>query len=377
MSASLKTTRLLPFVRIESDLPAVAEGQSAPRSIVFAIVLSEAAISTVRVSFATVNGSAAAGEDYQARSGTLSFLAGETRKTFAVWATGDTAAEFDETFYVEITSLTGPAVMQPDETAVTATIVNDDGFDLPFVGFDTDTVLANEGFEGARNLILQVTLSFAVSTIVRVKFETSNGSASHGSDYAFRSGQLVFRPGETQATFGIRVLGDATYEQDERLYVDLFAVTGPAQIDTNRNLAVGLILNDDTTTLPSVRVLAATVSRAEGHADVRNVVFTAELSFAALALIQVTFTTLDGSAQAGADYVARTGTLNFQPGQTTRTIGVQILGDTAFEADETFYFELVSVRGPALLNQPNATTIALILNDDLPEAIAVASSDIW
>lgn len=44
---------------------------------------------------------------------------------------------------------------------------------------------------------------------------------------------------------------------------------------------------------------------------------------------------MDGSAKAGIDYTATTGTLTFSPGETMKSIAVQIINDTVPEPDES------------------------------------------
>ena len=62
------------------------------------------------------------------------------------------------------------------------------------------------------------------------------------------------------------------------------------------------------------------------------------------------------------DYVARTGTLTFTPGETTKTITIEVKGDTKKEADETFYLDLFGLSGNALFTKNRG--VGTIVNDD-------------
>ena len=73
----------------------------------FTVTLDEAASGTVTVNYATSDGSAEAGDDYTAKSGTLSFSAGETSKTISVAIEDDSENESDETFTVTLSSASG------------------------------------------------------------------------------------------------------------------------------------------------------------------------------------------------------------------------------------------------------------------------------
>ncbi|MDQ3748130.1 MAG: hypothetical protein M3367_03805, partial [Acidobacteriota bacterium] len=78
------------------------EGNSGTTAFTFTASLSAASNQTVSVNFATANGTATAGEDYTATSGTLTFAAGEVNKTLTVLVNGDTFAEGNETFTVNL-----------------------------------------------------------------------------------------------------------------------------------------------------------------------------------------------------------------------------------------------------------------------------------
>ena len=76
----------------------------------------------------------------------------------------------------------------------------------------------------------------------------------------------------------------------------------------------------------------------------------------------VNYATADGTATtADSDYVAKTGTLTFAPGETTKTITDDVKGDNKKEADETFYLDLFGTSSNALFTKRG---IGTILNDD-------------
>src|SRR5262249_38487383 len=101
----------------------VVEGNSGTRSATFNVTLSAASILPVTVQYATANGTATAGSDYQARSGTLSIPTGKTTGTIAVPVTGDRLPEPDETFFVNLSGASNATIA--DGQAV-GTIVDDE-----------------------------------------------------------------------------------------------------------------------------------------------------------------------------------------------------------------------------------------------------------
>ena len=68
------------------------------------------------------------------------------------------------------------------------------------------------------------------------------------------------------------------------------------------------------------------------------------------------------AAKFGENYVARTGTLTFVPGETTKTITIEVKGDSKKEADETFSLNLLGNSGNSLFTRSRGT--GTILNDD-------------
>ena len=77
----------------------------------------------------------------------------------------------------------------------------------------------------------------------------------------------------------------------------------------------------------------------------------------------VSFRTVNGTATTGDnDYVARTGTLTFAPGETTKTITIEVKGDNKRESDESFYLDLSGNSSNSVLDKRRG--IGTILNDD-------------
>ena len=105
------------------DDAAVTEGDSGTVNAAFTVRLSTASGRTVTVDWATSDGTAAAGADYTAGNGALTFAAGETEKTFDVAVTGDAVDEDDETFTVTLSNAGNASIA--DATA-TGTITDDD-----------------------------------------------------------------------------------------------------------------------------------------------------------------------------------------------------------------------------------------------------------
>src|SRR5439155_5193359 len=129
-------------------------------------------------------------------------------------------------------------------------------------------------------------------------------------------------------------------------------------------------LNQNDWVLPgTLRISDATVT--EGHSGTVNAVFTVTLAAAPAANVTVNYATADGTATvAGGDYIATSGALTFTPGQTTKTITVQVKGDRIGELNETFNVNLTNAINADILD---GTGVGTIIDDEPRVSINNAS----
>lgn len=215
--------------------------------------------------------------------------------------------------------------------------------------------------------VFTITLSNAVALPVTINFATSDGSAKAGSDYFSTSGALTFDPGQLSKPISVRVIGDTSREPDETFFVNLSSATNAAISDGQ---GICTILNDDGP--PALSISDASVI--EGNSGTVNAVFTVTLSPASGQTVTVSFATADDTATvANNDYVTKSGTLTFNPGERNKTIDVQVIGDNSPEPDETFLVRLSSPVNAEILDSLGAGTI---INDESPLAadLSVATS---
>lgn len=227
---------VLPAVSVADAT--VTEGDNGTHYLAFTVSLSAAATGPVTVGYATADGTATAGSDYTARSGTLTFKAGQTSRVVRVAVAGDTAGEGDETVRFTVSSPAGATIA---DGAAIGTIVNDDGSPPPTLSIGNASF--KEGSAAAPgHATFTVTLSSASSTPVTVKYATKDYTATAGSDYVAGSGRITFAPGETSKTITVAAIGDAIIEPNERFDVVLSAPVGATIAD---GTGAGVIRNDD------------------------------------------------------------------------------------------------------------------------------------
>ena len=129
---------------------------------------------------------------------------------------------------------------------------------------------------------------------------------------------------------------------------------------TDPNLANNTATDTDTLTAPSMFVIDD-VTKAEDDTGTTPFVFTVTKQGGTGFATAVQFLTVEGTALAGSDYVAQSGTLNFGPLETAKTITVLVNGDTTIEGPETFTVHLLG-NTRALIGDADGT--GTIVNDD-------------
>jgi len=327
----------------------VTEGNAGTVTIDFTVTLSEALTDAVTVDYYTSDGTATAGVDYTAIPATTVIIpAGSTTTSVSVVVNGDTLFEADETVNLHVSSSSHASL---GSAIVVGTITNDDV--APSLSIASASVA--EGNAGTTNLALTVTLSAASGAETTVDYVTANATAIAGSDYnVITAATLTIPAGSTTGTVNIAVFGDTILEADETMSVIL---SNPVNATIATAVATGTIINDET--VPSLAI--ATVSVAEGNAGTTNLNFSVTLSAATTINTSVDFATSDGTATAGSDYTAVTGTINIGAGFTAGLITVVVSGDTIVEADETM---VVTLSNPSIATLDTATAVGTITNDD-------------
>ncbi|MFM7740607.1 MAG: Calx-beta domain-containing protein, partial [Planctomycetota bacterium] len=336
------------------------EGNSGTANMVFTVSMSSALNSAVTFNYATSNGTATAGSDYVATTGSATIPAGSTSVTIAVPVNGDTTVETDETFTLTLSALSSNAVFT--DNAAVGTIKNDD---VPPPTISVADRSQNEGNSGTANMVFTVTLSAVTAAPVTFGYATANGTATAGSDYVAATGTATIPAGSTSVTIPVVINGDTTVETDETFTLNLSNISSNATFA--RATATGTIKNDD---VPPPTVSVADVSRTEGNSGTSNMVFTVSISAATTAPVTFTYATADGTATAGSDYVAATGTATIPAGSTSVAVNVSINGDTTIENDETLTLNLSNLSANATFARATAT--GTIVNDDFPPSISVA-----
>lgn len=334
--------------------PSQLEGNAGTAAMLFSFSLSAPVQGGLSVNASTSDGTATlANGDYQPSSSNVFFSSLSTAaQTATVAINGDLTVEPDENFALNLTGLTLPTGITASSVTLpassTGTIRNDDATSLSIAA-----AAQPEGNVGTSNLAFSVSLTAPSATAISVNFATAPGTAV-ATDFTAAVGSITLNPGQTSQTINVAILGDTILEPDESFSLSL---SNPVGATLGTGVALGTIQNDD-----SVNLGISSVRAPEANSPFNFVV---SLTGASAVPISVQFTMVDGTAQAPTDYTATAGTLNFAPGETSKTISVAINPDTLVENAETFNVVLSNTNLlPPLVTLNPAIGVGTIDNDD-------------
>ncbi len=197
----------------------------------------------VSVSFATSNGSATAGSDYVANSGTLSWGDNDDgSRNITVQILEDGLDENDETVNLALSNPTGGASLGSPSTATLTILDNDDPMPQPGqLQFASPVFSAGEDSGSAT---ITVTRTGGSQGPVSVDYATSDGSATAGSDYTTAAGTLSWGNGDSAVkSFQVAIVDDVEEENDETVNLALSNPTGGASLGSPSSAS--LTIEDD------------------------------------------------------------------------------------------------------------------------------------
>lgn len=336
----------LPFITLGVSPATVAEAGS--EVLVFTFTRTAPVTDALTVNI-LVSGTATNGVDYAALGSSVTFAAGSSIATLTIDPFADALVENTET--VAITLQNGNGYLVGTSSAVVGTILNSDP---PVISLSVSPATVREtGADGG--LLYTFLRSGALADALTVSY-TLGGTATNGSDYASIGSSISFAAGAASATLLVTPLADAVSEADETVTLSLTAGNGYT-IGTS-GAVVGTLTNVDLP-LISLRLEASSVVE-DGGTPLRYIFQRNPLNGDPLSVAY----TVAGSATAGSDYGALSGTITFASGAAEAVLEVLPTPDTTFETNETIDLSLVAGSSYTIVT-PGVVS-GTILNDDLP-----------
>lgn len=351
----------------------------------------------ISVTYTLTSGTATAGSDFIATTGTVSWASGETAdKQIFVQILEDTLEEASETYLVTLSNPTGGAILgEPAEW--TQTILDND---TEYPGEISCTVHVNStpAYEQPGSAFVYALRTNGRDGLVTVDYTTSSGTATAGADFTTTTGMLTWQDqsgcapapgfqcsGNPQQFITIPILDDALAEGDETFTVTLSNPTGGATLATNSTCTVTIYRNDS----PN-----GTISYVDGSVDVSETAGTVTITMSRTGgtqgVVSLDFETLGSSATPGLDFTTTTGALTWSDGDgANKTITIPILDDVLLDANEFFYVLANNLSGGAIFDPRSCysffsetcyATVSIIDNENnagtlvFPDTITVAEN---
>ncbi|VAW97242.1 hypothetical protein MNBD_GAMMA22-2257 [hydrothermal vent metagenome] len=313
----------------------------------------------VTVDFATSDGTAVAVNDYITTSGTLTFADGVLSQTLSIVIVDDVIVESSEDFRVSLSNATGGAGIGTGTNTIT--IVDDDVFvPTSTLSFTVVSSSVDEAVVGG-TVIVVVDRTGDTTTSVTVDYATSDGTALAGSDYTASIGTLTFAAGITSQNIAIPIIDDLITESTEDFTVILSNPTGGADIGNSTHTVS--ILDDDVFVIQPSVSFSVTSSSVIENVTSGTVTVVVDLVGSSTSIVTVDYATTDGSALAGSDYTANTGTLTFDVGVITQNIVIPIINDNIIETLEDFSITLNNPSVGTVLGVNTTHTVSIVDDD--------------
>lgn len=216
------------------------------------------------------------------------------------------------------------------------------------------------------SLFFTLSRTGSTSAAASVSFSTGNGTAQHGSDYYGASNTVIFAAGESSRSLSIATIEDSVGEGTETLTMTLSTPSAGYAL-VGSGVATGTITDDDGGA-PSFSIASAQAT--EGN----SLFFTLSRSGSTAAAAIISYSTGDVTAQAGSDYVAASDTVTFAAGESSRSLSIATIQDSAPESTETLTMTLSHPSAGYTVNGSGVATGTIADDDAAVSSYSVADA---
>jgi hypothetical protein len=308
------------------------------------VVRTGSASGTASVDFlTTTNGTAVPGLDFTPQNVTLTFAPGETDKDVQIAVTNNLLPRGNQTVFFTLTNAVNTVLAAP--TNATLTIL-DTVYAPGILSFLTNSIVVNEA-DG--NAYLTVIRTNGSSGIVSVAYATVAGTAVPGVNYTTTTGNLTFADGVTNGTIVVPLINNNVTLGPVSFSVTLSHPNGGASLLAPTTCNVTIINNN-----AGISFAAATNSAPEDAGFVSIVV---QRLYNLGETSTVTYSTVDGTAVNGVNYIGSTSNLTFDVGEALKSVSIPLIHDTNVTGDLTFTMRLTNPVNAALLVPSNTVVV--------------------
>ncbi len=319
----------------------------------------------VLVPFATSDGTGVAWTNYIPVITNLDFPLGEVIRTVSIPVIDDNVITPNLTVNLEVDPV--PPAQYGNQPTAVLTIIND----------DSSVSFSAANYQVAKNIVsgtapINIVRQGSTSGAASLNFTTTGGgTAVPTTDYTPVTQTVTFNPGMSNATVYIPINNNGIPEGNRTVTMQIAGATGTTLVSpTNATLTI-----IDTVNAPGQLAFAApsyTITEG-GGVGYTNAYITVNRVNGSSGTVSVNYSTLDGTALAGAKYSATNGVLTFGDGESTKSFFVQVRNTTTAEGPESLSIVLSNPTGGSTLAIPS-TTVLTILNTNTGIAFASAAN---
>ncbi|MEE9491835.1 MAG: Calx-beta domain-containing protein [Gammaproteobacteria bacterium] len=364
--ASLGACNLLSSINASDVAVSESDGKA-----VLTVNLSAPSTQLITVDYVTVNGSASAGSDYTAVSGTLTFNPGETTQTVSVAIIDDALSEDAETFSIRLENPQN-VVLVSNSSMITITDNELSSCGAPAYDSSSEKGIFLWQDCTTGEWYMRALGGGSTSGVIYTGSISADQDFTSLTEYSLESSDVLDSTSPAKILYQLK-MWNAGQDGIQFSYPAganvCFEVTGSP---TGSTVFVGVNRSQiaapfDMETLAaclqkvSVDISDLTIDEAGGNATL-----TVSLSAPSSEVVNVNYSTLNGSAIAGTDYTAASGVLSFAAGETSKTISVSITDDAITETAESFTVALSNAVNATLSSASAAVTITD--NESVPSA---------
>jgi Calx-beta domain len=311
---------------------------------------------TVSVLYSTQDITATAGQQYEAVSGILRFASGELKKTLSLRVFDKEAYETPATFLINLLNPQGGALLATASSEITIV----DKKPIPSSGLIEIEQNEYTAHENDHSFVVNV------NRLGGAEGEASVEVSLKGSPLVIdgASTLLQFAANETQKTFTLNLTDNQTFQGDQTFTLQLGKVTG-ALLGTKTSATLKLI---DDEAAPAEGILRFSGDSYSFSENASTFPVTIIRSNGNLGEVSVNFSTTDGTATAGKDYLAENTPITFANGELSKTLNLVVPNNTNYSGSRSFLVELLGVSGGASLATPSTAIVTIEEDDPTPAA---------
>lgn len=311
----------------------------------------------------TVSGTATAGKDYTTLSGVVIIPAGKNDIDLPLTVIDDQEVEGTENVSLTVTSGTATGLVFTGGSSETIDIADDDNIPANLILTIAKTSDAAESStDGGFSISLPTDITFAQNITVNY---TIAGTATAGTDYEVLSGTTTILAGQNSATVPVIVIDDKILEGTETVIASLTGASSASFTLSATGSATVNIIDDENTVASKVLTITKTADAAEPASN-GNFNISLPAGITAVENIRVNYT-VAGTATAGTDYTALSGTATILAGKNSVDVPLLVMDDNVYEPTETVILTLTGGTSTSFsftASTTNGTATATITDND-------------